>query len=152
MSRLFTSNALQKKMRALRWHLIFAFLVGVLGLNVLTHITHQSPLFSTIDASPEQLAHWFPWVCPFFYITGFLCPGCGLTRSLIALLQGNIIASISYHPLGPLIHLTWMFFALDFLFLQAKNLKNVSNWIKAKPLYSGLCLILLLLWTIYRNF
>jgi hypothetical protein len=31
------------------------------------------------------------------------CPGCGLTRSLIALLRGHLLLAARYHPLGPVI-------------------------------------------------
>jgi hypothetical protein len=29
------------------------------------------------------------------------CPGCGLTRSLVALWHGDLLTSFRYHPLGP---------------------------------------------------
>lgn len=37
--------------------------------------------------------------CVFFHILGIYCPGCGGTRALSALLQGNILLSLWYHPL-----------------------------------------------------
>lgn len=42
------------------------------------------------------LARFFP-ECHFFKQTGFLCPACGNTRSVTALLHGNIITSIGYN-------------------------------------------------------
>ena len=30
------------------------------------------------------------------------CPGCGLTRSWVALMHGNLADSIREHPLGPI--------------------------------------------------
>ncbi len=45
--------------------------------------------------------------CPFHALTGLPCPGCGLTRSVLALLHGNFAQSIALHPFGPL-----LFFAL----------------------------------------
>ena len=36
--------------------------------------------------------------CVFYSMTGFYCPGCGGTRSVYALLHGNIIKSLYYHP------------------------------------------------------
>lgn len=44
------------------------------------------------DFSPQQL-------CLFKNITGVPCPGCGLTRSYLALLKGNISHAFYYHPL-----------------------------------------------------
>jgi hypothetical protein len=36
--------------------------------------------------------------CPFKYLTGIDCPGCGFQRSLLALLQGDIQKSFSLYP------------------------------------------------------
>jgi Protein of unknown function (DUF2752) len=36
--------------------------------------------------------------CPFKKITGIDCPLCGLQRSIIALLQGDFVASFKYQP------------------------------------------------------
>ncbi|HZO26270.1 MAG TPA: DUF2752 domain-containing protein [Chloroflexota bacterium] len=41
-----------------------------------------------------------PSVCPFKIFTGLPCPGCGLTRSAVALLHGDLSTSLFYHPLG----------------------------------------------------
>lgn len=37
--------------------------------------------------------------CPFKFLTGFYCPGCGGTRAVRLLLTGHILLSIQYHPL-----------------------------------------------------
>lgn len=39
--------------------------------------------------------------CLFRLSTGLPCPGCGMTRSLIALWHGDLLTSFRYHPLGP---------------------------------------------------
>ncbi|MDR6942879.1 DUF2752 domain-containing protein [Mucilaginibacter pocheonensis] len=36
--------------------------------------------------------------CPFKYLTGLDCPGCGFQRSVIALIQGNVHQSFSLYP------------------------------------------------------
>ncbi len=43
--------------------------------------------------------------CPFKMITGMPCPGCGITKSLIFLYEGDLLKSISYHLFGPLVFL-----------------------------------------------
>ena len=37
-------------------------------------------------------------VCLFQAISGLPCPGCGLTRGLSSLIQGNAAAAFGYHP------------------------------------------------------
>ncbi|MES2064153.1 MAG: DUF2752 domain-containing protein [Bacteroidota bacterium] len=41
-------------------------------------------------------AHLLP--CPFKYITGIDCPGCGFQRSLLALLNGDVHQSFLLYP------------------------------------------------------
>ena len=36
--------------------------------------------------------------CPFKYLTGIDCPGCGFQRSLLALLNGDLHKSLSLYP------------------------------------------------------
>lgn len=42
-------------------------------------------------------------LCPFKMLTGFPCPGCGITKSLVYFYEGNFEKSISYHILGPFV-------------------------------------------------
>ena len=59
-----------------------------------------------------------PEVCHFKAVTGIPCPGCGLTRSWVAAVRGDVADSVLHHPLGWLVllyvlaqgarHLTWI--------------------------------------------
>lgn len=42
-------------------------------------------------------------LCPFKMVTGFPCPGCGITKSLVYSFQGDFLKSVSYHLLGPFV-------------------------------------------------
>lgn len=37
--------------------------------------------------------------CPFHFLTGFYCPGCGSQRAIHLLLHGNIIDAFRFNPL-----------------------------------------------------
>lgn len=39
-------------------------------------------------------------VCLIKYLTHFPCPSCGLTRALLALVQGNVTAALYWNPIG----------------------------------------------------
>jgi hypothetical protein len=47
--------------------------------------------------NPVKTAIFLP--CPFYYVTGHHCPGCGSLRAIHNLLHGNIMAAVSLNPL-----------------------------------------------------
>ena len=62
--------------------------------------------------------------CPFKYLTGMDCPGCGFQRSLIALSKGDIRQSFAlYPPTIPLLLMAAWWLADNFLKLD--NQKNI---------------------------
>ena len=42
-------------------------------------------------------------LCPLKMLSGFPCPGCGITKSLVYFYEGDIQKSMYYHILGPLV-------------------------------------------------
>ena len=61
------------------------------------HLTWQNDglIWNMIKDAAEVLGS-LP--CPFHFLTGLYCPGCGGTRAVMALLTGNWKASLYYHP------------------------------------------------------
>lgn len=51
--------------------------------------------------------------CPFRWLTGWPCPGCGMTRAFGALVQGQWERALSLHPLSPIVALGWLLFGLS---------------------------------------
>lgn len=41
--------------------------------------------------------------CPLKMLTGFPCPGCGITKSLVYFYEGDLQKSLYYHILGPFV-------------------------------------------------
>lgn len=52
-------------------------------------------------------------LCWFRGLTGWPCPGCGLTRSLAAFGTGDLGRSFAFHPFGPLLGIWAMAAALS---------------------------------------
>ncbi|NOT46185.1 MAG: DUF2752 domain-containing protein [Acidobacteria bacterium] len=93
-------------------------------------------------------ANFFP-VCPLYTLTGFACPGCGLTRGFHALFHGDLYTALDFNALIP-------FFALALLFLVAtlvsitvrgKGLVKLS----ASPGFLFGTLVLVLVFGVARN-
>lgn len=42
------------------------------------------------------------WQCPIFNLTGYECPGCGLSRGSVALCRGRIDEALAFHWFTPL--------------------------------------------------
>lgn len=63
--------------------------------------------------------------CPFKYLTGIDCPGCGFQRSIIMLLQGNLKQSLHFYPAAiPLMILMLIHF------LDSQYHFDKKGWIK----------------------
>nr|WP_317163925.1 DUF2752 domain-containing protein [Flavobacterium celericrescens] len=58
--------------------------------------------------------------CPLKATTGFPCPSCGITKSIVYFYDGNIFKSLSYHLFGPLV----VGFCLFIIVLFAVELKT----------------------------
>jgi Protein of unknown function (DUF2752) len=61
--------------------------------------------------------------CPLRSLTGIPCPTCGMTRSFVAIAQGNLHAAIEYHLFGPAIFLMFLALIISLLW-ELKSNKN----------------------------
>ena len=44
---------------------------------------------------------WYSGIgCPILYVIGIPCPGCGMTRAVLACLRLDFAAAFRYHPMG----------------------------------------------------
>lgn len=65
--------------------------------------------------------------CPFKYVTGFDCPGCGFQRACIALLQGNLQESLHLYPAAIPVLLTTVMGTSAKLWLKPAQSKRLIN-------------------------
>jgi hypothetical protein len=80
--------------------------------------------------------------CPFHAATGLLCPGCGTTRALGALVHGDVGSALRFNPLMPALMAAMLvvFFAQRFCRSQASQ-----RW------FAGATLGLIVALTFVRN-
>lgn len=69
-----------------------------------------------------------PPVCSVLEYTGKLCPGCGLTRSVVALYNGDYLLSNNYHPKGYIIVIL-LFVELGLRFVPAFSNAEWVPWL-----------------------
>jgi hypothetical protein len=80
-----------------KWHRLI--LLGVL----VSPISLAVALPAIVRVIREYIDPQFYIICPFLTATGVSCPFCGLTRSLLSFLQGALLETFWYHPIGPVI-------------------------------------------------
>jgi hypothetical protein len=90
-------------------------------------------LFST----PLSAAYFYsytnynsPFNCPILAFTGIPCPGCGLTRSFLALTKGNLISSFNYHLFGPILFCLLMLATIHLLLEIVTKQKIKAYYVK----------------------
>ncbi|BCA85626.1 hypothetical protein EsVE80_11490 [Enterococcus saigonensis] len=74
--------------------------------------------------------------CPLKAITGFPCPMCGMTRSFIHLVQGDVSGAFYYHPLFWVIIILILLYIISLKKVGIKKLfKNKFWWIGVSSLF-----------------
>jgi hypothetical protein len=92
--------------------------------------------------------HIFP-LCPLLALTGFACPGCGLTRAFHSLFHGDIIPALDFNLLVPVwaVIFGWVFLSL---LLIAIGKKGLRMW-PTDPRFLWSFMTVLLVFGVLRN-
>lgn len=87
--------------------------------------------------------------CPIRYFFHIQCPGCGISRMLLSLMQRNFNKAFSCHPVifVSLPFLTYLIAKLLYGYLFCKKL----HWNRIENACIILLIFVLLLFTVYRN-
>ncbi|HEX8514779.1 MAG TPA: DUF2752 domain-containing protein [Bacteroidia bacterium] len=77
----------------------------------------------------QDLIHWLEahlLSCPYKALTGFDCPGCGMQRSFIELLKGNLTGSFMLYPALLPVIFTLLFTGLHLAFRFKKGAEVIK--------------------------
>jgi len=110
---------------------------GIIG----AFITLVVPYFLLLNNSSHHL-ETDQSLCPFKMLTGFPCPGCGITKSLVFFYEGDIYKSFCYHILGPFV----IAFALLTIVVLSTELiskkEYFTKWLYSRKLAYALAIFL----------
>ena len=89
-----------------------------------------------------------PPVCLTRILTGFDCPGCGMTRALVSLAHGDLAGALAFHPLVPVVAalLVGLFAALTLEAAFGRSLRVEGRQLNRVALF--LLALFLLTWVI----
>ena len=112
----------------------------VLPAALFIFITMSDTIFSIAANLPP---------CPFYRIIGLYCPACGNTRSLAALMHGDILQSLRYN-------ITVLFLCILGAAFYAENAINLCGikikFVPRSEFFIYLALIVFIAYFIFRNF
>ena len=93
-------------------------------------------------------SNFFP-VCPLYTMTGFACPGCGLTRGFHALFHGDVVTALDYNALIPIYAIAGSFLVLSLISIAVRGKGLVK--LSASPPLLVATLVILLTFGVLRN-
>ncbi len=119
--------------------LYFVILLFTLPLSVLLFVFKREII---------KITNFFP-ECVFYQRTGFMCPACGNTRSVIALLNGNILESLRYNAVPTVIVILLI---IAYLELFSFSIGCHINFFPRSSLFLYFLLLSAVIYFIIRNF
>lgn len=95
-----------------------------------------------------NLYSFFP-ECYFYKYTGYFCFGCGSTRAIRSLLQGNVVKSLYYNADIGYICVIYLWFMISYSL--ERMTKGRTKCMKIKPIYGYLLISLSVVQCLLKN-
>ena len=102
----------------------------------------------TVAYFDPSTANFLP-VCPLLSLTGYACPGCGLTRGFHALFHGDVLTALDFNALIPVWVLIFGYVFVSFTLFAVRGRGFPMRFVGPKALFGFL--IVLLLFGVLRN-
>jgi len=91
-------------------------------------------------------------LCPFRALSGYPCPGCGMTRAFSAIAHGELLNAVIYNPLSPVLFvaalLVWASAAATLLNMH--NVREALARLRPSTLACHLFMGVMLIWWVVR--
>lgn len=101
-----------------------------------------------IQITETAFRQGFP--CLFQRLTNLYCPGCGGTRAVLALLRGDVLLSLKYHPL--VVYGAAVLSAELASWLAARKLKNPRYYLGHEMMFIGIGVAIILINWGFKNY
>ncbi|MBL6989334.1 MAG: DUF2752 domain-containing protein [Bacteriovoracaceae bacterium] len=123
------------------WAIICLPVLFVLAVWSLKYIVSEVPDPLTI----------LPFKCPFRWITGLMCPTCGISHSIYHALHGQLLLSIKSHPLGLALIITVFINYIGFI-VNKDRLYQLNKFISKRLILPnlGILVFLYMVWGVAR--
>ena len=96
---------------------------------------------SVVWAFDPSQTHILP-VCPLYALTGFACPGCGLTRGFHALFHGDALTALDFNALIPIWTILFGYLGLSLVLTAARGRGLPWKWLTPSMLVGFLVLLI----------
>ena len=103
---------------------------------------------SLVWAFDPTTTHFLP-VCPLYSLTGFACPGCGLTRAFHALSHGDVLTALDFNALLPIWTVVFGYLFVSLILTAVRGRGLPWKWVTPGMLTGFL--ILLITFGVLRN-
>lgn len=113
---------------------------GLTGAALLASLALARGLAAASPAAVRVAGHELPVICPSRLLFGVNCPGCGMTRSVLLTLGGDLRGALDVNPAGPFLVVVLILLAVQLLFAARAPAEGASVRRRLLPwayLYGG---------------
>lgn len=110
---------------------------GLTGAALLASLALARGLAEASPAAVHVAGHELPVICPSRLLFGINCPGCGMTRSVLLTLGGDLRGALSVNPAGPVLVVALVLLAVQLLFAARASEGSLSVKRRLRPWVSA---------------
>jgi hypothetical protein len=108
-------------------------LSGLTGGALLVSMALARALAEATPAAVHVAGHELPVICPSRLLFGVNCPGCGMTRSVLMTLGGDLRGALNVNPAGPFLVVALILLAAQLLFAARVREESPSVTRRLRP-------------------